>query len=166
MANYDIMCFLEYYADRNSTSSGGFRQPTRKWQNFYQTPQQFAIDAGIAGTYTYLAFEVSGFGAVESGAMNDLSINLAAVADVVDLTQTAMNGDAFVIASLVIQDIGFNNIDPGSAAIVASYSGGLHSASINDTSVSWTVNPMISKTKSQVPTRKISSSILAKKQGQ
>lgn len=166
MNNYDIICFLEYYADRTNVVSGGLRQPTRKWQNFYQEPKALVIDADITGTFSYLAFVASGFGSVESGAMNDLSVSLAAIADIIDLTEAAMNGDALVIASLVIQDAGFDSIDPSSAVIVSRYIGGLYSASVDDTTISWTVNPMISKIKSQVPTRKISSSILARRQGQ
>jgi hypothetical protein len=47
--NYDIMCFLEYYADRTNVRDPitGKRSPTAKWQNFYQVPQALAIDTDI-----------------------------------------------------------------------------------------------------------------------
>jgi len=168
MANHDIMCFLEYYSDRTNVVDpiSGLRIPDRQWQNFYQVAQTFSIDTDVGGSYLYLAFDADGFGSVEAGSINDLSISIAAVADVVDLTEAAMNGDALVIASLIIQDAGFDSFDAASAQIISRYSGGLHAASIDETTVSWTVNPMINKTKAQIPTKKISSSILAKRQGQ
>jgi len=169
MANYDIMCFLEYYADRSSVVDpiSGLRTPSRQWQNFYQVAQEFSIDTDVSGTYSYLAFDVDGFGSVEAGSINDLSINLAAIVDVLDLTEAAMvTGDAFVVASLVIQDAGMDSLDAGSAQIVSRYAGGLHSASFDDTSISWTVNPAIDKTKAQIPTKKISSTILGRFEGQ
>ena len=38
MASYDIMCFLEYYADRDSIIDpvSNLRVPQGQWQNFYQ----------------------------------------------------------------------------------------------------------------------------------
>lgn len=169
MANYDIMSFLEFYADRDALRDPvtGKRSPTRRWQNFYQAPQTFSIDTDVAGSFVYLAFDVDGFGSVEAGSINDLQINLAAIADVLDLTESAMlTGDAFVIASLVTQDVGMDSFDSGSAQVISQYAGGLHTASFDDIGVSWTVNPAIDKNKAQIPTKKISSTILGRFQGQ
>jgi hypothetical protein len=71
MANYDILCFLEYYADRTSVVDGsGNRTPTRQWQNFYQHPQTLSIDANATGKYGYLAFDITGFGSTEAGSIH------------------------------------------------------------------------------------------------
>lgn len=162
MGYYDIMCFLEYYADRTNVMSGVLRAPTRQWQNFYQVAQQLTIDTDVAGSYSYLAFDVSGFGSTDAGSVNDLSIVLAAVGDVVDLTDAAINGDTLVIASLVIQDPGQDSFDGSSAQIVSRYIGSIQSASLNDTTVSWTVNPAIDKLKAQIPSRKVSSDLIGR----
>lgn len=162
MGYYDIMCFLEYYADRTNVMSGALRAPTRQWQNFYQVAQELTIDTDVAGSYSYLAFDVSGFGSTDAGSVNDLSIVLAAIGDVVDLTDAAINGDTLVIASLVIQDPGQDSFDGTSAQIVSRYIGSIQSASLNDTTVSWTVNPAIDKLKAQIPSRKISSDLIGR----
>ena len=40
MANFDILTFLEYYADKSSVlDSNGKRSPTNAYQNFYQPAQ-------------------------------------------------------------------------------------------------------------------------------
>ena len=142
--------------------AGGLRAPTRQWQNFYQVAQPLSIDNDVAGTYSYLAFDVSGFGSTDAGSVNDLSIVLAAVGDVVDLTDAAINGDTLVIASLVIQDPGEDSFDATSAQIVSRYIGSIQSASLNDTTVSWTVNPAIDKLKAQIPSRKVSSDLIGR----
>jgi hypothetical protein len=162
MAYYDIMCFLEYYADRTNVVSGGLRTPTRRWQNFYQVAQPLSIDAEVSGTYSYLAFEVDGFGSAEAGSINDLSVTLAAIGDVVDLTDAAMSNDTLVIASLVIQDPGQDSLDPSSAQIISRYIGSIEAAGINDTTVNWTINPAIDKLKAQIPSRKISSDLVGR----
>jgi len=162
MGYYDIMCFLEYYANRSNVVSGGLRTPTRRWQNFYQVAQPFSIDAEVSGTYSYLAFDVSGFGSAEAGSVNDLSVTLAAVGDIVDLTEAAINGDTLVIASLVIQDPGQDAFDPTSAQIISRYIGSIESAGLNDTTASWTINPAIDKLKAQIPSRKVSSDLIGR----
>jgi len=162
MAYNDILCFLEYYADRSSVVSGGLRTPTRQWQNFYQVGQTFGIDAEVAGTYYYLAFDVTGFGSVEAGSINDLSISLAAVGDVVDLTETAMSADNLVIASLVVQDAGKDVFDTASAQLISRYIGSIESAGITDTTVTWSINPAIDKLKAQIPSRKVSSDLIGR----
>jgi hypothetical protein len=162
MAYYDIMCFLEYYADRTNVVSGGLRTPTRRWQNFYQVAQPFSIDAEVSGTYSYLAFDVDGFGSAESGSVNDLSVTLAAVGDIVDLTEAAINGDTLVIASLVVQDPGQDAFDATSAQIISRYIGSIESASLSDTTASWKINPAIDKLKAQIPSRKVSSDLIGR----
>jgi hypothetical protein len=166
--NYDIMCFLEYYADRTSVRDPitGKRSPTAKWQNFYQVPQALVIDTDIDGTYPYLAFNASGFGSTTAAAMNDFQVDAAAIGYIVDLTEQAVSGDSLVIASLLIQDVGFDLIDPGSAEIISRYIGSIEVAGINDTTVTWTINPAIDKQKGQVPSRKIASNLIGRFAGQ
>jgi len=166
MANFDIMCFLEFYANRTNVVSGGLRTPTRQFQNFYQVAQPLSIDVEVSGTYSYLAFDVDGFGSAEAGAVNDLSVSLAALGDLVDLTDAAMGQDTLVVASLVIQSPGQDQLDTASAQIISRYVGGIDAATIDDTTIQWTVNPLLNKTKAQIPTKKVSSSILARRQGQ
>jgi hypothetical protein len=67
-----------------------------------------------------------------------------------------------VIASLVIQDPGEDSFDATSAQIVSRYIGSIQSASLNDTTVSWTVNPAIDKLKAQIPSRKVSSDLIGR----
>jgi hypothetical protein len=166
MTNFDIMCFLEFYANRANVMQNGLRTPTRRFQNFYQIAQELSIDTEVSGIYPYLAFDVDGFGSAEAGAVNDLSISLAALGDLVDLTDAAMRQDTLVVASLVIQSPGQDQLDSASAQIISRYVGGIDAASIDDTTIQWTVNPLLNKTKAQIPTKKVSSSILARRQGQ
>lgn len=166
MAAYDIMCFLEYYSDRINVESGGLRTPTRQWQNFYQEAQTLSVDAGVAGVYAYLAFDVSGFGSTAAASINDLSINAAATADLVDITDAAMAADNLVIASLYIQDAGEDSFDGTSAQLISRYIGSIEGASLSDQEINWKVNPAINKLKSQVPTRKITADMLIRQQGQ
>jgi hypothetical protein len=166
MANYDIMCFLEYYSDRTNVVSGGLRIPTRQWQNFYQPPQVLSIDAEVGDSYSYLAFDVDGFGSTAAASINDLSINAAATADVVDITDAALAADNLVIASLYIQDAGEDAFDGSSAQLISRYIGSIEGASVSDTAVNWKINPAINKLKSQVPTRKITAGMLIRQQGQ
>lgn len=164
MNDFDIMCFLEYYADRSNVRDpiSGKRAPTRQWQNFYQSAQAFSIDTDVAGSYLYLAFDLDGFGSVESGSVNDLSVDIAAVGDVVDLTDQAVGGGSLVIATLIVQDAGQDSFDGSSAQIISRYIGSIESASLTDTAVSWSVNPAIDKQKGQVPSRKIASDLIGR----
>jgi len=162
MANFDTMCFLEYYADRTNVVSGGLRTPTRQFQNFYQTAQPFSIDNNIGGTFLYLAFDVDGFGSGEAASINDFSVSLAATADIVDLSEAASNADTLVIASLIIQDAGKDEIDIASAQIISRYIGSIEAVSMTDEAVAWTVNPAIDKIKSQMPSKKISSDLIGR----
>lgn len=161
MANYDIMCFLEYYADRTSVVDGsGNRTPTRQWQNFYQVAQTLSVDANATGSYSYLAFDANGFGSSVAATINDLSITAAATGDLVDVTDAAMAADNLVIASLYIQDAGEDAFHAASAQLISRYIGSIEGASLSDEAVSWTVNPAIDKLKPQVPTRKITADML------
>jgi hypothetical protein len=164
MNNYDIMCFLEYYADRTNVRDPitGKRAPTRQWQNFYQVAQPFSIDSNVGGTYMYLAFDANGFSSVPAGSINQLSVSIAAVGDVVDLTEQAIGGGTLVIATLIVQDPGKDSFDGSSAQIISQYSGSIESATISDTAITWAVNPAIDKQKAQVPSRKIASDLIGK----
>lgn len=163
MANFDIMCFMEYYADRTSVVDGsGNRTPTRQWQNFYQVGQTLGVDNKATGTYFYLAFDVDGFGSNDAAAINDLSVTLAATADLVDITDTAIASDNLVIASLYVQDAGKDEFDTASAQLVARYIGSIDGAELSDETITWKVNPAINKLDPQVPTRKITVDMLNK----
>ena len=163
MANYDILCFLEYYADRTSVVDGsGNRTPTRQWQNFYQHPQTLSVDANATGKYGYLAFDITGFGSTEAGSINDLSITAAATADLVDVTDGAMGANNLVIATLYIQDAGEDEFHAASAQQISRYIGSIEDATVSDIQVSWTVNPAINKLNPQVPTRKVAADMLSK----
>jgi hypothetical protein len=125
-----------------------------------------SIDAEVGGTYGYLAFDVDGFGSTAAASVNDLSINAAATADVVDITDAALAADNLVIASLYIQDAGEDAFDGSSAQLISRYIGSIEGASVSDTAVNWKINPAINKLKSQVPTRKITAGMLIRQQGQ
>jgi hypothetical protein len=163
MANYDILSFLEYYADRASVVSGGLRTPTNQWQNFYQEPQDLSIDTEVGGDYLYLPFDIDGFGSSDAAAVNDLSIELAATGTIVDITDTAMGADNLIIASLYIQNAGQNAFDASSAQLISRYIGSIEAAELTEDAVAWTVNPAIDKLKAQVPTRKVTESMLSKR---
>ena len=46
MANFDILTFLEYYADKSSVlNSSNKRSPTNAYQNFYQSAQNLTADS-------------------------------------------------------------------------------------------------------------------------
>ena len=163
MANYDVLCFLEYYADRSSVLSGSNRNPTNQWQNFYIDPQQLgSADSAAQGDYVYLAFDVDGFGSVDAASIGDLSVEAAATAELVDITDTALAADNLVIASLYVQNVGSDAFDPSSAQLISRYIGSIEGASVTETSVSWTINPAINKLNPQVPSRKITANMVDK----
>lgn len=163
MANYDLLCFLEYYADRNSVYSGGKRTPTRRWQNFYQEPQDMSlIDSDVQGDFVYIPFTASGFSLRSANTIGDLSIDIAATGDIIDLTDAAIGTNRLIIASLYVQDAGEDSVDPASAQLISRYIGGINGATVDDDSVTWTVSPMVDKTKPQVPTRKIASDLIGR----
>ena len=164
MADFDILTFLEYYPNKsNVLDSSGKRSPTNTYQNFYQSAQNLTADSAIDQTmnFKYLAFDASGYASTEANGINDLKINIAATADIVDLTETAMTGDRLVIASLYVQSIG-QDIFSNSASLVCRFIGTIESATINETTVTWNVSSAISKQKAQVPTKKISSDLLGR----
>lgn len=162
--NYDVMCFLEYYQDRDFITDpvSGLRTPTGQWQNFYQVAQTMDIDPNASGKYAYLPFNPQGFGSCLANTMNDLEIELVASAGIVDITDDALMADNLVIAYMYIQDAGIDYFDATSASLVGQYIGSLMEATISDTTVTWTVNPGISKLNAQVPTRKITTDMLDK----
>ena len=162
MANFDTMCFLEYYADRANVVSGGKRTPTRRFQNFFKIAEPLTIDADIDGSFEFLAFDAEGFGSDEAGSINDFQLSLPGLGDIVDLTEAAVDADTLVIASLIIQPTGQNAIDPINAEIISRYIGSIEAVSMTDESVSWTVNPAIDKIKSQMPSKKISSDLIGR----
>lgn len=163
MANHDILCFLEYYADRSNVLSGSKRNPTNQWQNFYIDKQQLgSADSAAQGDYVFLAFDVDGFGSVNASSIADLSVEIAATAEIIDITDAAVGSDNLIIASLYVQNIGSNAFDPSSAQLVSRYIGSIESASVTETSISWTVNPAIDKLNPQVPNRKITANMVDK----
>ena len=75
MAQYDLLCFLEYYADRTSVYdiSTGNRAPTRRWQNFYQSAQDLSVvDSDVQGNFAYIPFIASGFTLRAANSIGDL----------------------------------------------------------------------------------------------
>lgn len=163
MANYDVLCFFEYYADRANVLSGGKRNATYQWQNFYQNTQQLgSADTAAQGDYRYLAFDIEGFGSVEASSIGDLSFEAAATAELVDITDAALGTDNLVIASLYVQNVGSNAFDTSSAQLISRYIGSIEGASVTETSVEWTINPAINKLNPQVPTRKITVNMVDK----
>lgn len=163
MANYDVLCFLEYYSDRSSVLSGGSRNPTYQWQNFYQSVQNLgSADSDAQGDYRYLAFDAEGFGSTDASSINDLSVDLPATAEIVDITDAALAADNLVIASLYVQNAGSDSFDASSAQLISRYIGSIEEASLTDTTVSWTVNPAINKLNPQVPNRKITANMVDK----
>ena len=92
--------------------------------------------------------------------IGDLSVEAAATAELVDITDAALAADNLVIASLYVQDAGSDAFDPSSAQLVSRYIGSIEKALITETSVSWTVNPAINKLNPQVPTHKITENMV------
>ena len=161
MANYDILCFLEYYADRTNVLDGSNnRAPTNQWQNFYQEPQTLSVDSEATGSYVYLAFDADGFGSSEGGELNDLTVSIAATGELIDITDAAMAADNLIIASLYVQDVGSNSLDASSAQLISRYYGQISAAAFTDESINWTVNPSINKIKAQVPFRVIDTDLI------
>ena len=164
MADFDILTFLEYYADKSSVLDGnGKRSPTNAFQNFYQQAQNQTADTAINQNvnFTYLAFDASGFSSTEAASISDLTINLAATANIIDLTDTEIGGDRLVIASLYMQSIGQDTFS-NSASLICRFTGTIDNANVNDTTVTWTVSPAISKQKAQVPSRRVSSDLMGR----
>lgn len=165
MAYYDLICFLEYYADRSSVydPSTGKRAPTRRWQNFYQVPQDLSVvDSAVQGTFQYIPFSASGFSLKSASSIGELSVEIAATADIIDLTDTAIGANRLVIASLYLQDAGEDQLHAASATLVSRYIGGIDGAAVDDTSVSWSISPVIEKSKPQIPTRKVASDLIGR----
>lgn len=165
MAYFDLLCFLEYYADRSSVydPSTGKRAPTRRWQNFYQVPQDLStVDSAVQGNFVYIPFTASGFTLKPANSIGELAIEIAATGDIIDLTDTAIGANRLVIASLYLQDAGEDQLDPASATLVSRYIGGIDGASVNDTSVSWSISPVVDKSKPQIPTRKVASDLIGR----
>ena len=164
MADFDILTFLEYYADKSSVLDGnGKRSPTNAFQNFYQQAQNQTADTAINQNvnFTYLAFDASGFSSTEAASISDLTINLAATANIIDLTDTAIGGDRLVIASLYMQSIGQDTFS-NSASLICRFTGTIDNANVDDTTVTWTVSPAISKQKAQVQSRRVSSDLMGR----
>lgn len=109
-----------------------------------------------------MAFDVDGFGSVDAASIGDMSIEAAATVELVDITDTALAADNLVIASLYVQNVGSDAFDPSSAQLISRYIGTIEAASVTETTVSWTVNPAISKLNPQVPNRKITANMVDK----
>ena len=118
-----------------------------------------AIDQNVS--FTYLAFDASGFASTEATSISNLTINIAATANIIDLTDTAIGGDRLVIASLYLQTIGQDTFS-NSATLVSRFTGTIETASVNETTVTWSISPAISKQKAQVPSRRISSDLMGR----
>lgn len=164
MSNFDILTFLEYYSDKsNVLDSNGKRLPSIAHQNFYQSEQTLSADseANQSTKFTYLAFDANGFSSTAASGINKLTINIAATASIIDLTETSISGDILVIASLYMQTIGQESLS-NSANLICRYIGTIDNITINETTVKWEVTPAISQKKAQVPSRKITSDLMGK----
>ena len=160
-ATYDILCFLEYFANRTSVlDASSKRSPTKQWQNFYPEDQLLSADSSATGEYRYLAFDAEGFGSSLASEVNDLKVEMAATGELIDITDQAIGADNLVIASLYIQNEGEPSFDAASAQLISRYIGSIAAADISDESISWTVNPAIDTLKAQVPTKKIAPGML------
>lgn len=167
MATKDLLVFLEYFADRDSVVNGsGKRTPTYQWQNFYQVAQTLSVDSDATGSYEYLAFDVSGVGSTGASEINDLTVEVAATAELIDITDTAIGADNLVIVSVYIQDAGKDELHAGSAQLIGRYIGSIEGARVTDEKIDWKVNPAINKLKPQVPTRKITAGMLIRQVGE
>jgi len=160
MAIFDTMCFLEYYVDRTNVILDGKRIPTRRFQNFFKIAQPLSVN--VEGTFEFLAFDAEGFGSDEAGSVNDFQLLLPATGDIADLTEAAIDADTLVIASLLIQPTGQNEIDPVNVELISRYIGSVDRVSMTDETISWVVNPAIDKIKSQMPSKKISSDLIGR----
>ena len=164
MSNFDILTFLEYYSDKsNVLDSNGKRLPTLAHQNFYQNEQTLSADTEVnqSKKFTYLAFDASGFSSTSASSINKLTVNIAATANIIDLTENTITGDVLVIASLYMQSIGQENLS-NAASLICRYIGTIDNISIDETTVKWSVTPAISQKKAQIPTRKITSDLMGK----
>lgn len=164
MSNFDILTFLEYYSDKsNVLDNSGKRLPSLAHQNFYQSEQTLTADSEVNQNtkFTYLAFDANGFSSTEAIGINKLTINIAATANIIDLTETTITGDVLVIASLYMQSIGQESLS-NSANLICRYIGTIDNISIDETTVKWEVTPAISKKKAQVPSRKITSDLMGR----
>lgn len=167
MADYDIMCFVEYYEDKAAVYNPTFtkRVPQGQWQNFYQEPQTLDPAYGVDTPYSYLPFNVDGFARVNASSLNDLTIELAAVSGVIDITDSALTKDNFVYAWLFMQPAGQPALDPITSFSIALYVGSIVEASITDVAVRWTVSTGLSPLDPQIPTRKVTADMLLKNRG-
>jgi len=164
MSNFDILTFLEYYSDKsNVLDNNGKRLPSIAHQNFYQSEQTLSADNEVnqSTKFTYLAFDANGFSSTAASGINKLTINIAATASIIDLTETSISGDILVIASLYMQTIGQESLS-NSANLICRYIGTIDNITINETTVKWEVTPAISQKKAQVPSRKITSDLMGK----
>lgn len=160
----DIMCFMEYYADKSNVLDGSNkRNPTNSYQNFYQAAQSLSgIDSDVASgiEYSYLAFDAKGFGSMEAGSVGSLAISLANTATIYDLTDTAITGDRLVICTLYQQNVGQDAVHSGSIQLVSRYIGTIEVCSMSDETSAWKISPALSKSKGQVPPRKVTSDLM------
>jgi hypothetical protein len=168
MADFDIMCFIEYYDDKTAVYDPVTfkRIPQGQWQNFYQEPQTLdPATYGIDTPYSYLPFNVDGFARVNASALSDLTVEIAAVSGIIDITDSALTKDNFIYAWLFMQPAGQNAIDPGTSFPIATYVGSIVEASVTDVAVRWTVGTGLSVLDPQVPTRKVTADMLLKNRG-
>lgn len=168
MADFDIMCFVEYYDDKSAVLDPvtSKRIPQGQWQNFYQEPQTLdAVLYNVDTPYSYLPFNIDGFARVNASALNDLTIELGAVSTIIDITDSALTKDNFVYAWLLMQPAGQPALDPVTSFTMGLYVGSIVEASITDVAVRWTVSTGLSPLDPQIPTRKITADMLVKNRG-
>ncbi len=159
MANYDIFCLMEYFSNRADVPATG-RSPVGQWQNFFQEPQTLGSQQEASGQYQFLAFDAEGFGSSEGSAINDVQVTMAATAEMMIVTENAMDQDNLIIIMLFTQSVGQDSIVEGTFTEISRYIGTLNSATATDETISWTINPAVNKMDPQVPPKKISADML------
>lgn len=167
MADYDIMCFVEYYEDKTAIYDPTFtwRLSQGQWQNFYQEPQTLDPAYGVNTPYSYLPFNIDGFGRVNASALDDITVELAAVSGIIDITDSALTKDNLIWAWLFSQPAGLGAVDPLSLSFINLYIGSIVEASVTDVAVRWTISTGLSPLDPQIPTRKITADMLLKNRG-
>jgi hypothetical protein len=163
---YNTVIFLEFYTSRNVVLSGGKRAPQYRWQNFFEEPVELYVDSLSTGIYEFMPFDADGFEYLFGGRQNQLSVSLPGLEQIYDVTDQAMNQPALVYAFLYRFDGATTDWLQGNPQMISGFLGEIESASSDFFSISWTVSSGLSKTKAQMPYRKISGSIIGRQEGQ
>lgn len=165
-STYNTAVFLEFYVDRDVVLSDGKRAPQYSWQNFFEEPVELYTDPLSTGTYEFIPFNANGFEYVFGGRQNRLNVSLPGLELIYDITDQAMNQSALVYAFLYRFDGGTTDWLNSNPQAISAFIGEIESANSDFSSISWTVSPGLSLMRAQMPSRKISSTIISRQPGQ